>query len=146
MIELQGNKYADLTPPGAKVDNAGLTVSSLDCKGFGAAEVILILGALDIGLTTCKLQESDDNATWVDLPNSDYSLAAVGTLPSASDSNHLIGWSVTRTPKRQRYLRPAIVIGNGSTGAYATVFGILGRSEFFPTSATDRGLTQVAQC
>jgi len=143
MNNLQAVQFNNLTPPAALVNNASVTVAALDTRGFSYADILVALGATDIALTALKLQESDDNSTYTDVPLSDYSVAAVGTLPTATDDNHIFGWSVNSKGNRKRYLKPVITIGNGTAGAYISVIGLLSKAEFIPTTAAQRGFTQV---
>ena len=128
-----------LTPPAAAVNNAAVTVSSVDRKGFDYAVIKLLLGATDIALAVCKMQESDDNSTWTDITGLDFSVSP-NTLPSATDDNHLFAWDIDLRG-RKRYLRPAITVGNGSTGAFVCVIAELHRPEQNPSTPAGRGLT-----
>jgi hypothetical protein len=131
-----------LTPPAALVNNAAVTVASVDRKGFDYAVIKLILGATDAALTVCKLQESDDNSTWADISGLDYSIAP-NALPTATDDNHLFAFDVDLRA-RKRYLRPAITVGSGATGAFVCVIAELHRPEQMPATAVARGLTATA--
>jgi hypothetical protein len=129
MIEAKATKQVIGVLPTAKVNNAAVTIASVDRKGFDYLQVLLELGTTDIGLTTCKLQEADDNSTFTDVPNSDYSIS--GTLPASGNGNTLWRWDVD-LKGRKRYIRAAITVGSGSTGAYVTVIYNLARPEQAP--------------
>lgn len=126
--------------PQARINNAAVTCASIDRKGFDYSNVKLILGANDIGLTVCKLQESDDNSTWTDVPGGDFSTS--GTLPGASDQNKVYVWDADLRA-RKRYLRPALTVGNGVSGAFVAVIAQLSRAEQSPRDAASRGAAQV---
>lgn len=130
-------KYATLVPPQARLNNAAVTVSSVDRRGFDYANIEAIVGANDIGFTVFKLQESDDNATWSDVPGGDYSISA--TLP-ANTPNVIYGWDVD-LKAHKRYLRVAATVGNGTSGLFLTVIALLARAEQAPSTAASRNLT-----
>jgi hypothetical protein len=123
--------------PQARLNNGSFTVTSVDRRDFDYATLEVVLGATDVGLTALKLQESDDNSTWTDVPSGDFSIS--GTLPTSSNSNTLWGWDINLTG-RMRYLRPAITVGNGTLGAFLTAIFKLGRAEEAPYSAATRNL------
>ena len=132
-------KTVAVTSPAAAVNNAAVVCASVDRKNFDYAVFKLILGATDANLTVCKMQESDDNATWTDVPGLDYS-ASPNALPTATDDNHLFAFDID-LKARKRFLRPAITIGSGTTGAFLTVIAELHRAEQMPSTAAARGLT-----
>jgi hypothetical protein len=126
--------------PQARLNNSSFTVTSVDRRNFDYATLEVSLGATDVGLTTFKLQESDDNSTWTDVPNGDFSIS--GTLPSSANSDTLWSWDIDLTG-RKRYLRPAITVGNGSSGAFLTAKFKLSRAEETPYNAATRNLAGV---
>jgi hypothetical protein len=141
LIETQKHKIVNLTPPAAIVNNATVTVAALDTLGFAYSDLVVALGATDIPLSVLKLTESDDNITYTDVPGSDFSVAPA-TLPSATDDNNFFAWHVQMTGSRKRYLKPAITVGNGATGAFVCVLGILSRAQQAPSTAAGRGYAQ----
>src|SRR5258708_2312442 len=92
MITATTSKDAACIFPQARLNNASFTVTSVDRKTFDFATLEVSLGATDVGLTTFKLQESDDNSTWTDVTGGDFSVS--GTLPSSSNSNTLWAWDI----------------------------------------------------
>jgi hypothetical protein len=138
MIYATTSKTINVAPPGALVNDASVTVTAVDRKGFDYALVRVILGSTDIALTALKLQESDDNSTWTDIPGLDYSVSPA-TLPTAGDDNHVFSFDVDLRG-RKRYLKPIVTVGNGSAGAYVAVLADLFRAEQTPHDATSRGL------
>ncbi|MDQ2946393.1 MAG: hypothetical protein M3Y27_10700, partial [Acidobacteriota bacterium] len=91
MIHTNQTKTINVAPPGAAVKSASLTCNSVDRHGFDYANFRTVLGTTDTPFTALKLQESDDNATWTDIPGLDYSIAPA-VLPSASDGTHVFGF------------------------------------------------------
>lgn len=140
MIQISQTKDFVSVEPQARINNAAVTCAALDRKGFDYANIKLLLGATDVGLTVCKLQESDDNVTFTDVSGADFSIS--GTLPASTDSNKVFEWDVDLRA-RKRYLRPAITIGNGTLGAFIAVLVQLFRAEQTPATPTARGAAQV---
>jgi len=143
MIDLQQTKKVQSVWPQARINNSAVTCASVDRKGFDYAVVRVAIGATDIGFTTFKLQESDDNSTFTDITGADFSVSPL-TLPSSSNSNTLWEWQVDLRGSRKRYLRPAITIGNGSAGAFVSSTVELSRAEQATYNATTEGLAGVA--
>jgi hypothetical protein len=79
----------------------------------------------------------------VTIAGSDFSVLPL-THPSATDDNHIFAWHIDNIGQRKRYVLPVITVGNGATGAYATVIAVLSRAHSMPYTATGRGLTQEA--
>ncbi len=134
MTSLQNLKFYNLTPPAAKVNNASATVASLDCIGADYATIIISYGTTDIAATVCKLQESDDNSTWVDITG-----GALTPLPTSSDGTKQFVFYVD-LKARKRYLNLVLTVGNGTTGSFLDVIGILGKLEQGVTDATGRNV------
>jgi hypothetical protein len=138
MIYATTFKSINVTPPAAAVNNATVTTPSVDRKGYDYACYKIVLGATDVGLTALKLQESDDNATFADIPGLDYSVAPA-TLPTNAQGGKIFAFDVDLRG-RKRYLKPIITIGAGTTGAFITVQAELHRGEQIPKDAATRGL------
>ena len=138
MIYETTTKTINVVPPGAIVDATGVSVNTVDRKGFDYAVFKVILGSTDSGLSELKIQESDDNSTWTDVPGLDFSVSPA-VLPSASDSNDIFAFDIDLRG-RKRYLRPAIIVGSGTNGTYLTVIADLGRADQTPHDAPSRGL------
>jgi len=128
-------KFTSVTPPAAIVDNASLTTASIDTKGFSYAAVVVYLGATDIALTALKLQESDTDGSFADIPGLDFT----GALPSATDDNKAYGF-LFPLKGRKRYLDLVATVGNGSAGGYATAFALLFQGEIEGMTASELGL------
>ena len=143
MIQLTQTRKVQSVWPQARINNSAVTCASIDRRGFDYAVVRVTIGATDIGFTTFKLQESDDNSTFTDIGGADYSVSPL-TPPSSSNSNTIWEWQVDLRGSRKRYLRPAITIGNGSSGAFVAAEAELFRAEQAPYNASTQGLTGVA--
>jgi hypothetical protein len=143
MIEITTSKKVQSVWPQARINNAAVTCASVDRRGFDYAVVRVALGATDVALTTLKLEESDDNSTFTDVPGADYSIAPLA-LPTSSSSDTLWEWQVDLRGSRKRYLKPAITIGNGSLGAFVAAEVELFRAEQAPFNAGTQGLAGVA--
>jgi hypothetical protein len=143
MIDLQPTKKVQVVWPQARINNAAVTCASVDRKGFDYAAIRVALGATDVGFTTFKLQESDDNTTFTDIPGADFSVAPL-TLPASTNSDTLWEWQVDLRGSRKRYLRPALTVGNGTNGAFVSATAELSRAEQAPYNAATQGLAAVA--
>ena len=143
MIDLQQTKKVQSVFPQARINNAAVTCASVDRKGFDYAVVRVAIGATDVGFTTFKLQESDDNTTFTDVPGADFSVSPLA-LPSSASSNTLWEWQVDLRGSRKRYLRPALTVGNGTNGAFVSAAAELSRAEQAPFNAATQGLAGVA--
>lgn len=141
MINTLTDKLVNLTPPAAIVNNAAVTVASVDTKGFNYLDIILIFGATDIALTVCKLTTSDTDSAYADYVGSRYGTDQGSSLPSATADNTFVAWHVDLRGKK-RWWKPAITVGSGSTGAYVCVIAILSRAEQQPNTLATRGLGQ----
>ena len=142
MIQITQTKKVQIVWPGARVNNAAVTCASVDHSTFDYAVVRVTIGANDCGLATFKVQESDDNATWTDVPGTDFSVSPL-TLPTSSNGNTLWEWQLDLRP-RKRYLRPALTAGNGTVGAFVSAVAELFRAEQTPITAATQGLAGVA--
>ncbi|HSU68413.1 MAG TPA: hypothetical protein VLJ39_16155, partial [Tepidisphaeraceae bacterium] len=128
MIQITDTKKVQSVFPQARINNAAVTCASVDRRGFDYAVVRVAVGATDVGLTAFKLQESDDNTTFTDIPGADYSVSPLA-LPGSGASNTLWEWQVDLRGSRKRYLRPAITVGNGTLGAFVACAVELSRPE-----------------
>jgi hypothetical protein len=73
----------------------------------------------------------------------DFSISPL-SLPTNVATNTLWEWQVDLRGSRKRYLRPAITVGNGTSGAFVTATAELSRAEQAPATATAQGLASVA--
>jgi hypothetical protein len=142
MIDITPTKKVQLAWPENRYNNTAVTCLSVDRSGFDYAVIRVTIGANDAGFATFKLQESDDDSTFTDVPGSDFSVSPL-TLPSASNGDTLWEWQVDLRG-RMRYLKPALTAGNGVAGVFAAVVAELSRAEQAPYTATEQGLAGLA--
>jgi hypothetical protein len=102
-------------------------------------------------LVALKVQESDDDSTYTDIDELDFSDTAQKDidgvalgLPSATDDNKVLLAEIDMRG-RKRYLRLVATAGDGATGTYLVAFAILSRGGQGPVSSADRGCKQVAR-
>lgn len=146
-------KFFLVLAPAAKIDNASGSTNVIDTKGFGFLRVFVLIGDLDIAATALKLQEADaaSDATTLtsgaDITGTRFGTDAndtgsTSTLPSATDDNKAYCFEVD-LKGRKRYIKPVFTGGDGSTGAYVTIFALLSRGDNVPTKATEKNIAQV---
>lgn len=141
MIEVQELKHVNVIAPAAIKDNASWTVNDVDTLGFSHCLVVFMLGASDIAVAALKMQECDTSGgSFVDIDNLDYS--SDGTLPSATDDNKLFGFDIP-LQGRKRFLRLVATAGDGSSGTYGCAYALLSRGNQVPTTASERGFSQI---
>lgn len=145
MNSAQHDKFVMLTAPGALIDDASLTTTTLDTQGFSYCRIFVVLGATDIALTALKVQEDDDVnlGTVADVTGLIYGTSAdiagsTSALPSATDDNKCFAFEIS-LQGRKRYLDLVATVGNGSAGGYVTAFALLSRASDIPVTKTERG-------
>jgi hypothetical protein len=149
MIASMMQKMVLITPPGAIVDNASLTTTSIDTKGWDMLDVYIVIGATDIAMAALKLQTSDTDGSYADLTGADFSSGTMtdgnaSALPAASGAtgdNTIHHINVNLTGKK-RYFDLVATGGDGSSGAYIMAFAILSRGKEAPNSMSERGFAQ----
>jgi hypothetical protein len=142
MIQLTQSKKVQLAWPAVRVNNATVTCVAADRAGFDYAVIRVTLGATDIGLTALKLQESDDNSTFTDVPGTDFSVSPL-SLPTSSNGDTLWEFQIDLRG-RKRYLKPLVTVGSGTSGAFVSASAELFRAEQTPITATAQGLAGMA--
>lgn len=152
MKESANQKIVLITPPGALIDNAALTTTSIDRKGFNQCDIYVILGATDIAMTVLKVQQSNDDAStdpYADIAGANFATGTLvdGTaaiLPAASGAFGDNTVHVCRIDclGKKRYFDLSATGGDGSAGAYIMAFAILSRPEEMPNTMAERGLAQ----
>lgn len=119
----QCGSYAVAISPAALVDDATATATAVDTKDARYAELIVQLGATDIALTACKLQECDTSGgSYSDVTGAtfDGGTDPFGTtlaLPSATDDNQTLVFQVNLDATK-RYLKLVVTFDDGSVGGY----------------------------
>lgn len=107
------------TAPGfsAPVTAAAVNGASVDCQGFENAKAIFHSAPAGVGTTSdCKLQESDDNAAFADVPDAAFAQATTAGGAKIQVMN-------IKLSNRKRYLR---LVHTGAGGAAAgTAYGLI---------------------
>ena len=148
MFPMQATKFVNLTPPGALVDGASLTVAELDTLGWDYAQILLILGATDIACSAAILTDGDtsgsghSNITLSNFDGQDDVVGDTAVLPSATDDDGFFLWELDLR-KRKRNIDATITVGDGTVGGYYTVIAQLSRGSEPPTSVSGRGCTGI---
>ena len=147
MIQQQNQKMISLVPPAAIVNNAAVTVASLDTLGFEYVRIVVYLGATDIALTVLKVGESDTDGSYTDITGlrfgTDNNIAgSASTLPSSTDDNKIFEFQIDMRGIK-RFLKLAITVGVGTLGAFVTAWAELGRPQTIPIGAAGFGASQV---
>lgn len=148
MIHAQQNKFLNITPPAAIIDNAAAVTAEVDTLGFDYLQVLVQFGAMDIAATVMKMQESDTSGsgfgdvTGLVSGTSTNIAGSTSTLPTATDDNKFFLFEIDLRG-RKRYLDLSLTLGDGSAGTYVAVTGILSRAEQGPVSASDRGCQEI---
>lgn len=143
-VPMQNIKLVNLTPPGALVDDASLSVLELDTLGWDYVTIVLMLGATDIGVTVCKLTDADVSATsHADITGTVYGTATdidgtLSILPASDDDDGFFGWELD-LKKRKRFIDAVITVDDGTVGGYYAVFAILSRGQQPPITVSARG-------
>ena len=141
MNSLQNAKVVNICPPGAIVDNADFTTTTLDTAGFGKCAIYFTLGATDIAMCALKLQQSDDSGMSgaADITGAVYGASGAPALPSATDDNKVSAFHVSLQGKK-RYLDLVATAGNGSTGTYGSGIAVLYNGTDFDPSNGDQNV------
>lgn len=142
----QEQKYLNLTPPAAIVDDASLAVTEIDTKGWSRLQFLVILGATDIALTACKLTHGDTSGSGhTDLDGADFDGETdiegnTDALPSATDDDGIFVFDVDLRHTK-RYIDAVITVGDGTSGGFYTVQAILSEPEKVPDTVALHGAT-----
>lgn len=138
-----------LAPIVVNNDTEGTPANGLDTKGFGAAELVALLGVSGDTLSgsvkiDVKLQESDDDSTYTAVAADDALVGSDG-VAAAPDANGIIATidaaAEDETKIRvgyiggKRYVRLILdTTGTHTNGTPAAILGILGHPSLAPTS------------
>lgn len=138
-----------VTPPAAIVDNAAFTTGAIDTKGFSFLEIFVAFGAMDIAATVLKVQESDDSGMSgaADITGTIFGTDAndtgsTSTLPSATADNLIFKFEID-LKGRKRYIDCLLTGGDGTAGTYAVVWANLHEGDQSPTTAAQKGVSQL---
>lgn len=140
MINFLDQKILSITPPAAIVNSASFFTTEVDSVQNGVkydwASIYVYLGATDVAVTSCRIQESDiSGASFIDITGANGSASL---SPTASDDNKFFVFHIDMR-KRKRYLDLVLTIGAGTSGGFVTAFAILSRSKEIASSAQSRG-------
>jgi len=147
-VETAKSKLVIVTSPTAIVDAASWTTNIIDTLGFEFCEIFVMLGATDIGLTVCKIKESDTSGgaytdvTGLVYGTSNNDTGVASALPSATDDNSIFGFEIDLRP-RKRFIDATLTGGDGVLGSYVAAWAVLSRAHAVPMSGSDRGLAQL---
>lgn len=149
MIAAQQTKLVSVTPPAAIVDNASLTTGEIDTAGWDYLQIVVYLGATDVAMSALAATESDSsgsghaNVTGLVYGTSTDIDGSTSALPTATDDDSFFVFDIDLRG-RKRYIDLTATVGNGTSGTYAAVFGILSRAKSgTPDSVSDRGAAGV---
>lgn len=136
MVKSQSQKVVQVIAPQAILDNNSWATAEIDTKGYRYCTIYFMLGALDVGITVLKVQESDTSGSGhADITGATFA----GALPSATDDNKIFAFFIDLRG-RKRYLDLVATIGDGSSGGFATAWAVLERAEESPNTAAEQGL------
>jgi len=147
---LEHVKYVAITPPAALIDNASATTAEIDTQGWDYLTIVAHLGATDIAMTALKVTESDTTGSGhADLTGLVYGTStdidgSTSALPTATDDNGFFVFNIDLRA-RKRFIDVTATVGDGTSGAYLTIIGILSRGDTAPTSVSGMGATGVLQ-
>ena len=126
------------------LDNATAVNTVIDrvVKGSVADHVSLYVsvGVTDIGITTLKVQESDDNATWTDIPETVFGANGNPALPGATDDGKLYSFLISGLG-RKRYFRLQVTAADGTQGVLVSALAILSEPHTAYSTPELRGAT-----
>lgn len=154
MIDSQQTKVLAVIQSTAIVDNASWTTVEIDTKASGInweyCTVYFLLGATDIAIAALKMQESDTtgsgmaDVTGLIFGTSDNTGGSTSTLPSATDDDLVFAFEIDLRG-RKRFLDLTATAGDGTLGSYAAAIAVLSRGGQQPSSAAERGCSQILQ-
>lgn len=150
MIHAQNQKFVMITAPQAIVDDGSFGTAELDTIGFDYVQIVVLIGALDIGITALTLTESStagsghSNITAGVWGTANNSAGSSSTLPSATDDNKYFIFNVSLLG-RKRYLDLTVTMADGTVGGFVTVTAILSRGDEQLLTAAGQGAAEVLQ-
>jgi len=136
-------KYGYLCAPELKDNGALDGLTYIDTKGYQHLRVLILTGVVDADTSAApKLQECDTtDGTYADITS-----AALAAAMSDGDDDEIAAIDVDLTTgSRKRYIKCLMTAGNGTTGTYACILGVLSRPTFNDHDglATDAGLDEL---
>lgn len=140
----QCDKFVMVTAPAAIIDDASLTTTEIDTKGYDYCRVLVVVGATDIALTALSMTESDSAGSGhaaisgLDFDGDTDIDGSTAALPSATDDNNCFAFEIDLRG-RKRYLDVTATVGNGTAGGFVSVFALLSRGDELLQSVSNRG-------
>lgn len=127
-------KFVQMLAPIVGNDTA-YTCTAVDCVGWGRATIVVSVGAIAINMDSLKIQESNDDSTYVDVSG----LTFTAPTTAAYAGTVVVGTLPLRGSHR-RYLKPVADPGVGDT--LLSILCILSEPINSPTTATEAGLKE----
>jgi hypothetical protein len=137
-----------MVPPEAIKDNGSFTSAALDTKGADYAEILAILGATDIEMSTLKVQEcatsggSYSDVTGLVFGTSTNTGGSTSEVPAATDDDTIYKFEID-VRYTERYLKIVATYGDGTVGGFFTAVAILSRLGESPKTAALAGCDQI---
>lgn len=148
MIHRQPAKYFSVTPPAAIKDNSAFTTAEIDTVGFVWCNIVVYIGAVDIGITVLRVQESATSGsgfatiTSTVVGTATDKFGAATTLPTPTGDNAFWLFEIDMRG-HERYLDLNVTIGNGSAGGFVAAWAELYRAAETPHTNALQGCAGV---
>lgn len=148
MIHMQNTKIVNVTVPAVKLDDASAVTVEIDTIDFDYCTIFCQLGVTDIAMTVLKVQESDTSGsgmadvTGLVWGTSSNIAGSTSTLPIATNDDTWFVFDID-LKGRKRYLDVVATMDNGTLGGFFVAHAILSRAKDGPTTAAQRGATEV---
>lgn len=144
MRRAMSSKIVAIAHAEAIVDNASVTTTAVDTRGWNFAKIYVRLGTTDIALTALKVQSSDASGSgFADLDSLDMDGdtdidGSAASLPAATDDDKYYIFLIDLRGKK-RYLDLVATVGDGSAGGWLSAWCELSQPDFGPNSAAEMG-------
>jgi len=143
MQPIEGCKFGLLAPPELKDNGALAGITYIDTFGYGHLRVLIQTGVIDAATSAAPLLQHCDttDGTYAAITNA----ALADALADGEDDQlHAIDVDLT-TGSTKRYIKCLMTAGNGTTGTYACILGILSRklTDDHDGLKTDSGLDEL---
>ena len=148
MIHATACKVITSVPPAAIIDDGSALFTEVDTNGFDYAVIYVTLGATDIAMTALTVTESATagsghaNVTGLIWGTSANTAGSTSTLPIATNDNKIFIFEIDLST-RKRYLDATITYDDGTVGGFVSATTHLFKAKILPTSAAERGATEI---
>lgn len=148
MVPIQCDKFVNVIPPVAIVDDASWTTTEIDTLGYDYLTVICNLGVTDIAMAALKLQSSDTTgANFTDVAGLDMDGDTdidgnTAALPAADDDGTVHVFQVDLRGHK-RFFDLVATAGDGTSGTFMSAVAVLSRGEIGADSSTEMGAAHV---